>query len=113
MIDYALRRRFAFYEMQPAFESEGFHKKQAEYGSGALDTLIEEIKLLNEEIETDGSLGRGFRIGHSYFCELDKGTPEELSDIVDLEIIPTLEEYWFDNEAEMNKWRDRLRSALQ
>lgn len=113
MIDYALRRRFAFYEMQPAFESEGFRKKQAEYGSEALDALVEEIKLLNEEIETDGSLGRGFRIGHSYFCELKNGTSEELSDIVDLEIIPTLEEYWFDNEAEVNKWRDRLRSALQ
>lgn len=112
MIDYALRRRFAFYEMQPAFESEGFKDEIAPIGSEKLDGLLEEIRALNTAIEADGSLGRGFRIGHSYFCKLDDGSAEELSAIVDLEIVPMLEEYWFDNDAEASKWKVRLESAI-
>ncbi len=67
MLDYALRRRFAFFEINPAFDNEVFKKIQSSIGNEKFDELIKVIKQLNIEIENDDSLGRGFRIGHSYF----------------------------------------------
>ena len=67
MIDYALRRRFSFFEMEPGFNSEGFKTYQASLANELFDTLIERVKALNKEIATDSSLGKGFCIGHSYF----------------------------------------------
>ena len=68
MIDYALRRRFSFFEMEPGFSSNGFRAYQTEFDNETFDTLIDRIKELNKEISIDNSLGEGFRIGHSYFC---------------------------------------------
>ena len=113
MIDYALRRRFAFYEMEPAFDAQGFLSAVSDIDSPQLRNLIEVMRDLNKEIESDASLGRGFRIGHSYFCGMESGSVEELSDIVDLEIVPTLEEYWFDDEERVSAWRDRLEGAIR
>ena len=113
MIDYALRRRFAFYEMEPAFDAQGFLTAVSDSDSPQLRNLIEVMRDLNKEIESDASLGRGFRIGHSYFCGMESGSAEELSDIVDLEIVPMLEEYWFDDEERVSAWRDRLEGAIQ
>lgn len=113
MIDYALRRRFAFYEMEPAFDAQGFLSAVSDSDSPQLRNLIEVMRDLNKEIESDASLGRGFRIGHSYFCGMESGSAEELSDIVDLEIVPMLEEYWFDDEERVSAWRDRLEGAIR
>lgn len=113
MIDYALRRRFAFYEMEPAFDTPGFDEEVSGADSPRLQDLIEVMRRLNKEIESDTSLGKGFRIGHSYFCGLKDGSKEELSDIVDLEIVPMLEEYWFDDEEKVADWRNRLEGAIQ
>lgn len=66
MIDYALRRRFAFYEFEPAFETDGFMEYQANIAYKKFDKLIETIISLNKVISEDEALGSGFRIGHSY-----------------------------------------------
>ena len=115
LIDYALRRRFSFFEMEPGFKTEGFKKHQAAQNSEKLDKLIEKTEELNDAISEDSSLGKGFRIGHSYFCfnENNVCTDERLRMIVEFDIIPTLEEYWFDNRAEFENWRDVLRGALK
>lgn len=68
MIDYALRRRFSFFEIEPGFNSEGFQNYLKSFKNDTFDSLIEQIKILNKEINEDDSLGSGFRIGHSYFC---------------------------------------------
>ena len=68
MIDYALRRRFAFFDLKPGFNSNGFKNYQSELSNDKFDKLIELMNLLNEDIENDESLGEGFRIGHSYLC---------------------------------------------
>lgn len=65
MIDYALRRRFAFFDLKPGFNSNGFKNYQSELSNDKFDKLIELMNLLNEDIENDESLGEGFRIGHS------------------------------------------------
>src|SRR5690606_15724032 len=67
MIDYALRRRFAFFEFEPAFESLGFKEYQNEVGNEKFDSLIQTVIAMNIEIADDAALGSGFRIGHSYF----------------------------------------------
>lgn len=70
MIDYALRRRFSFFDMDPGFESEGFVKHQKGYANDTFNTFIDKIKDLNREIAQGKSQGKGFCIGHSYFCNV-------------------------------------------
>lgn len=60
MIDYALRRRFSFFDMEPGFDSEGFIKYQEAFANDTFNTLIDRIKELNREITNDKSLGKGF-----------------------------------------------------
>lgn len=115
MIDYALRRRFCFYKMQPAFRSKGFKDFQAQLNSPLLNKVIESIKQLNEVIIEDASLGEGFAIGHSYFCDLKAGNDlaSKIKEIVTYDIIPMLEEYWFDDQKTLEEQTDRLKEALK
>ena len=105
MIDYALRRRFCFYTIKPSFDTEGFKKYQKSLKNPLLDNVIEKVKDLNAEIASDTSLGEGFCIGHSYFCGKDEYKPDILYSIVFYEIIPMLEEYWFDDPQKLEKWK--------
>ncbi len=113
MMDYALRRRFAFFELEPAFQTDGFirYKKQTE--SLIFDKLIKKIEELNEAISNDDSLGQGFRIGHSYFCTEEDKTDTLLQSIVQYEIIPLLEEYWFDEPDKIKYWSGELVRCTQ
>lgn len=112
MIDYALRRRFSFFDMEPAFQSEGFKKYQKGLENDVLDELIVKIESLNEEIARDPSLGKGFRIGHSYFCEQEDCSEQWLRTIVEYEILPLLSEYWFDNNKKLQRWENELRGIF-
>lgn len=108
MIDYALRRRFSFIDIEPGFSSEGFlnYKKRLNYAH--FDKLIQCIMELNDAISGDPSLGRGFYIGHSYFCGMDQCSTEELKDIIEFDILPMLSEYWFDDESKLETWKNKL-----
>ena len=112
MIDYALRRRFSFFEMEPAFDSKGFIRYQNALNNETLDDLIAVVKELNKEIVVDRSLGKGFCIGHSYFCGKELCSEEWLRAIVDFEIIPMLSEYWFDDTAKLQRWENNLRGVF-
>jgi len=112
LIDYALRRRFSFFDMEPGFHTDGFRAYQASLANETFDALIEQITALNREIAADPSLGRGFRIGHSYFCGQTECTEEWLREIVEYDILPTLGEYWFDEPAVLQRWENRLRSVF-
>lgn len=110
MIDYALRRRFAFYEMRPAFDLEAFRKYAEDLGSELFHKAILRIETINRKIKSDDSLGQGFCIGHSYFCGLEKGEhiEKDLDRIFKYEIAPTLREYWFDDPDELKDSLDIL-----
>lgn len=112
MLDYALRRRFAFYEMKPGFKSDGFIKYRTSKQNSKLDALINRVESLNEVIASDESLGDGFCIGHSYFCNLEYVNDKILSNIVEYELIPLLKEYWFDEADKVRDWSSTLRGAL-
>ena len=113
MLDYALRRRFAFYEMKPGFNTDGFSKYRMSLSNTKFDNLIKCVEQLNVVIASDESLGEGFCIGHSYFCSLKEVNRQELSRIVEYELIPLLKEYWFDEPVKMANWADNLRSAIK
>lgn len=113
MIDYALRRRFSFFPIEPGFDSEGFRRYQDSLNNDTLNRLIDKVKELNQEIALDKSLGKGFCIGHSYFCGKDVCTEEWLRSIVDYDLLPMLSEYWFDEENKLQKWENILQGVFQ
>lgn len=113
MIDYALRRRFSFFDMEPGFDSEGFINYQKGLANDTFNTLIERVKELNREITQDKSLGKGFCIGHSYFCNAEECTEEWMKDVVDFDILPMLSEYWFDEPAKLQRWENILHGVFQ
>lgn len=113
MIDYALRRRFSFLTMEPGFDSEGFTACQKSLDDETFDALIDAIKALNRRIEQDPSLGKGFCIGHSYFCGQEAVSEDWMRDIVDFDILPMLEEYWFDDPDELRRWENVLHGVFQ
>lgn len=116
LVDYALRRRFTFIDLKPAFGSEAFHAHLREAGVEAelVQIIIERMRALNEVIRSDTrSLGPGFEIGHSYFVP---GSGEEALDqtwyrtVVDEEIRPLLREYWFDD---TERWKEQVARLTQ
>lgn len=112
IIDYALRRRFAFYELEPAFDSDGFKRFMQQVQNSKLNALVEQIKALNDFISKDESLGSGFRIGHSYLCRNEGVTDKWLESIIKYELLPLLNEYWFDEPAKIDQWSKRLCGCL-
>lgn len=115
ILDYALRRRFAFYEMSPAFDTDGFREYRMGLDNEKFDKLVQCIENLNTVIASDDSLGDGFCIGHSYFCNQTPAsiTEHTLSSIVEYELIPMLKEYWFDEPLKVKDWVNKLRSAIK
>ena len=116
VIDYALRRRFSFYTMQPAFKSETFIDYKKSVNNESFDNLIDTIIALNKEITEDAALGEGFVIGHSYFCGFssdDNDIKSHLQAVVNYDIIPTIKEYWFDNEDKVKDWIEKLTKTVE
>ena len=115
MLDYALRRRFAFFEIKPGFTTDGFREYRMSLENEKFDKLIACVESLNNVISNDESLGDGFCIGHSYFCNLlpDTINDQILSGIVEYELIPLLKEYWFDEPTKVKDWSSNLRSAIK
>ncbi len=115
MFDHALRRRFAYFELKPGFSSEGFKAYRSELDNEKFGKLIQCVESLNERIAADESLGEGFCIGHSYFCNIDSDelNDEKLFEIVEYELIPLLKEYWFDAPLRVKEWSDNLRSTIK
>ena len=112
MIDYALRRRFSFFDMTPGFETQEFRKYVSQYGETKLSSLIDAVVELNRAISEDESLGKGFCIGHSYFCNLKGADSAMLKSIVEYDILPMLREYWFDNADRFKEEAQKLRESL-
>lgn len=113
MIDYALRRRFSFSDIRPGFDSEGFKRYQSSLNNGNFDNVIEVVKQLNNEIAADDSLGDGYCIGHSYFCDQTDCTDAWLKQIINYEIVPMLQEYWFDDKDKWKHWEKQLNDAIK
>lgn len=117
VVDYALRRRFAFVDLKPCFTSEAFgrHLTDAGVAPNLITAIVTGMQELNAAIGEDRvNLGPGFMIGHSFFTP----GPEQAAGrswverVIDTEIRPLLEEYWFDAPDRADEWRQRLLSHL-
>lgn len=113
MLDYALRRRFAFFKLVPAFDTEGFKQYCAGKKNPKLNRLIDAVKQLNQMIKQDETLGEGFCIGHSFFCTEHKVDDRWLNEVVQYELLPLLNEYWFDEPEKVSDWTHRLNEVIQ
>lgn len=116
LVDYALRRRFAFISLTPKYKNEIYHKwlKDRNMKDELINLIVNRMSALNEEIGKDNLLGPNFWIGHSYFCsnktdfnQLERSWYEN---VIKSEIIPLIQEYWFDDSDRVNELRDRLLS---
>lgn len=112
MIDYALRRRFAFYELKPALQSKKFEYMKVIAENEKYNRLVDCVISLNKVIEDDEALGTGFVIGHSYFCITEKISDEDVSAIIEFELIPLVREYWFDEQSKIDEWIKKLRGVM-
>jgi 5-methylcytosine-specific restriction enzyme B len=115
LVDYALRRRFSFITLEPAFETPQFRDYLMAKGvsQGFITKIISNLAEVNREIINEQvNLGKGYEIGHSYFCPMtDEITNEEkwFIWVIRLEIEPLLREYWFDNEDKVSELLGKLR----
>ena len=122
LVDYALRRRFAFHTIEPAFGNERFirHLEERSVPERLSNQIRERLDALNKTIREDTKLGEGFQIGHSYFCEPHEELHEAqdqsewekwYEDVVRYEIEPLLAEYWFDDSERAKSEVEKLRRA--
>ena len=113
MVDYALRRRFRFITLRPEFSSPAFRGFLTDIGVKLelATKIVARMNALNEVIAADiKNLGPGYQIGHSYFCPQNGITPDDdwYKRVIESEIVPLIQEYWFDNEQKVKEQRSAL-----
>lgn len=106
MIDFALRRRFAFFYLAPNFDEKwlNYMIDKTKLSRKSLEKIRHVMNNLNQYIAKEEMLGNAFTIGHSYLT-CDSVIPDAMSwykDIIDSEIKPLLEEYWFDDSNKLD-----------
>lgn len=102
LVDFALRRRFAFADLEPQLGERWIEWIVDERGVDRelAHDIRRRIQKLNAAIEEDESLGKQFRLGHSYVtpsAPLDGSTRTWFEQVARSEIGPQLDEYWFDS----------------
>jgi len=118
LVDYALRRRFAFVEAEPGFDSPVFAENLATRGAGKgiIDLIRTRMARVNQMIAKDTTnLGRGYRIGHSFFVPAKDAAPDFTwyLGIIRHEVLPLIEEYWIDDEKSLTAAREILLRPLE
>ena len=114
IVDYALRRRFSFMTLRPAFSNLRYKQwlLDRNMAGSIIQLIVERMTSLNAQIAEDPSLGENYQVGHSYFCPkgedfhgLDRRWYEG---IIETELVPLLREYWFDNPKRAEQARMEL-----
>ena len=118
LVDLALRRRFAFIDLEPTLGKPWHDWVQSKNGidSATLKEIDSRITILNNEISADASLGTQFKVGHSYVTPAVgmniTDAKEWFNEVVETEIGPLLDEYWFDNLDKSKSAQKRLIAGL-
>ena len=112
MVDFALRRRFAFFNLSPNFDESwlNYMIEKTKLSRQILEKIKNALNDLNQYVTDERMLGSAFTIGHSYLTH-DNVIPDALSwytDIIDSEIKPLLEEYWFDDKNKLETALNKL-----
>ncbi|MFM1868077.1 MAG: hypothetical protein RL591_1485, partial [Planctomycetota bacterium] len=111
LVDYALRRRFSFFRLTPAFAKPKFidglieqlapsqdeETRMSERSRETARKIVDAMKSINEVLVGNRSFGDGFAIGHSYFLTYESRpgeTPERWANrVFQQEIRPLIGEY--------------------
>jgi 5-methylcytosine-specific restriction protein B len=93
LVDHALRRRFAFLALYPNYDLLRRYHQRAQSGF-PVERLINVLLRLNRKIGD-----RHYEVGLTYFLRPD--LTSQLEDIWRMEILPYLEEYFFDRPDEV------------
>ncbi len=118
LVDLALRRRFAFIDLEPVF---GDVWRNWVSGQCGLDTAFlrdveGRLTSLNQTIAEDNLLGPQFRVGHSVVTPAGGAAIDDpvewFRQVVATEIAPLLDEYWFDQPGRAGEEKDRLLRGL-
>ncbi len=117
MVDYALRRRFAFIEAEPGFSSPAFanYLRKQKSPANLIEAIRDRMETLNGMITSDSAnLGRGYRIGHSFFVPPKDTIPDAgwYQDIIRYEVLPLIEEYWIDDPKRLDAARLMLQQPI-
>jgi len=118
MVDYALRRRFAFHILEPRFKSAKFrdYLSSRNAHSDLIGIIISRMSELNAEISSDTvRLGAGYQIGHSFFVPTDNTQVLDSAwykRVIHSEISPLLREYWFDDQEKADRWQAKLLDSI-
>jgi len=114
LVDFALRRRFAFIDLEPTFGEawRNWVTNQHNMDGSVIVEIEQRMLALNSEIKADSSLGPQFRLGQSYVTPplgaRITDTREWFRQVVNTEIGPLLDEYWFDSLDRAQQARQRL-----
>lgn len=100
IVDYALRRRFAFCQIQLEFNEAFQEFLSAKVGKENVEKIVKRITQVNSMIQSNPALGKGLEIGHSYFCQTEEIQDFEVwwSDLCEYELFPYIQEICFDND---------------
>lgn len=113
LVDFALRRRFAFKRLKPELGKRFYDYLTQRKGIAPafVEQLVAAVNRVNTKIEQDHGLGVDFLIGHSYYSE---GPQEQetatawYARVLEDEIGPQLEEYWIEAPAQATAARQLM-----
>ncbi len=122
LVDFALRRRFAFIDLQPNLGDKwkNWVNKETHIPKEFLEKIGQRIRQLNDTITNDPSLGEQYKIGHSYFtpdgntiaADYKEDYTAWYKEVIKTEIEPLLREYWFDAPDEAKKEAEKLSEEI-
>ena len=110
IVDYALRRRFAFFPIEPEFDQTFRDYLLQKFDQKFVTEVCERLKTVNQRIQQEPSLGSGMEIGHSYFCDLT-GADDKTKwwqNICKYELFPYIREICFDDNVLANDLCEKL-----
>ena len=112
LVDLALRRRFAFIDLEPAINDtwKSWVHSKCNIEEAILNQIRMRLNDLNEQIADDSGLGSQYRIGHSFVTPTKEiSNPRNwFRQVVESEIAPLLDELWFDNLQKSTEAKDKL-----
>jgi 5-methylcytosine-specific restriction protein B len=104
LVDHALRRRFSFIHLGPAYD---VLEERLKHDGLPAAGLISTLRAINREIDD-----RNYEIGISFFMKDGKALRTALEEIWRGEIEPYLEEYFYDQLKKVDSFRwDNLMST--
>ena len=118
LVDMAFRRRFAFINLEPNLNKtwKDYVVNKLHMDSSVANYIQSEIVNLNSQIASDSRLGKDFQVGHSFFTPNEslktKDSKKWFREVVESEIAPLLQEYWFDSLEEADKAIEKLLANL-